>query len=396
MLATYAGRLAPVGSAILIDIGSTTTDIVGLVDGVPVPTGRTDRTRLECGELVYCGVRRTPLCALFGLEKAAEFFATTEDVYLTLGDLPEEPHRTDTADGRPVTPGACASLGWLARMECADVGDGSVWLKPDRCGNAASSASDSDCLTAVKHVASKYLPSAGETGDRRACRGPVRFLIPSVLAEQNWDFGRLPARVRSTSPGLGIRGRLHALARRRPRGGVAVIVVKVGGSLYDLPDLGDRLRRFLAPLTGPVLLFPGGGITVDTIRELDRIHRLGEEASHWLALAACSVNGMMLARLLPGTPIVDEPEPSGVAGFLDPYRFAVADEALTRRRFLPHCWEDDENDSMARGPRRCFGARGTGVAEVGQLGLKRARLGRCVSRRALSIPSFPAAIAQGV
>ena len=116
-LATWAGRLAPQGSAVLIDIGSTTTDIIGLVNGVPIPDGRTDQARLRSRELVYCGVRRTPLCAIFGPNKAAEFFATTEDVYLVLGDLLEEPHRTDTSDGRPAT--RTHALARLARMECA-------------------------------------------------------------------------------------------------------------------------------------------------------------------------------------------------------------------------------------------------------------------------------------
>ena len=129
-----------------------------------------------------------------------------------------------------------------------------------------------------------------------------------------------------------------------------MIVVKVGGSLYDLPDLGDRLRRFLATFTGPVLLFPGGGITADAIREFDRIHRLGDEASHWMALAACSVNGMMLAKLL-NAPIVDAPT-DGVA-ILDPYRFAVADEARPGR--LPHCW-DVTSDSMAARAAQVFTA----------------------------------------
>jgi 5-(aminomethyl)-3-furanmethanol phosphate kinase len=129
-----------------------------------------------------------------------------------------------------------------------------------------------------------------------------------------------------------------------------VIVVKVGGSLYDLPDLSERLRRFLATLTGPVLVFPGGGITVDAIRELDRVHGLGDEASHWLALAACAVNGRMLATLL-GTPIVDAPT-AGVA-ILDPYRFAVADEARPGR--FPHRW-DVTSDSMSARAAAVFGA----------------------------------------
>ena len=38
------------------------------------------------------------------------------------------------------------------------------------------------------------------------------------------------------------------------------IVVKVGGSLFDWPDLTPRLRDYLATLAGKnVLLIPGGG-----------------------------------------------------------------------------------------------------------------------------------------
>ena len=39
-LATFAGRFAPEGPALLIDVGSTTTDIVPLRDGRPVPHRR--------------------------------------------------------------------------------------------------------------------------------------------------------------------------------------------------------------------------------------------------------------------------------------------------------------------------------------------------------------------
>jgi uncharacterized hydantoinase/oxoprolinase family protein len=47
-LATWAGRAVPFGPAVLIDIGSTTTDIIPLIDGLPVPEGRTDLERLGC------------------------------------------------------------------------------------------------------------------------------------------------------------------------------------------------------------------------------------------------------------------------------------------------------------------------------------------------------------
>jgi hypothetical protein len=102
-LATFIGRLVPSGFTILVDIGSTTTDVIPVVDGRPAPAGHTDPERLRTNELVYTGVRRTPVCALLGSAVAAEFFATTHDVYLRLGLAPERPEDRDTADGRPAT-----------------------------------------------------------------------------------------------------------------------------------------------------------------------------------------------------------------------------------------------------------------------------------------------------
>ncbi len=118
-LATCMGPYTKGWPGVLIDIGSTTTDIVPLRDGKPVPQGRTDPERFRAKELVYTGVRRTPLCALLGSEGAAELFATTLDVYLVLGYLPEDPDDHKTADGRPATRAAAHAR--LARMFCADL-----------------------------------------------------------------------------------------------------------------------------------------------------------------------------------------------------------------------------------------------------------------------------------
>jgi aspartokinase-like uncharacterized kinase len=120
------------------------------------------------------------------------------------------------------------------------------------------------------------------------------------------------------------------------------VVVKVGGSLFDLPDLGERLRRFLATLDGPILLYPGGGAAANAVRELDRVHQFGEEASHWLALRACAVNAHFLARLL-GVPVVGKLTGSRCV-IADPYAFARADEAMPDA--LPHSWEVT-SDSLA-------------------------------------------------
>jgi probable H4MPT-linked C1 transfer pathway protein len=118
-LASFAGRYATEGPALLIDVGSTTTDLIPLQDGRPVPRDRTDPKRLRTGELVYTGVRRTPVCALVQEKVAAELFATTLDAYLVLGLLEEDEADRNTADGAPATRTA-ADLR-LARMLGADL-----------------------------------------------------------------------------------------------------------------------------------------------------------------------------------------------------------------------------------------------------------------------------------
>jgi len=125
-LATRAARLVPSGPALLIDVGTTTTDLIPLRDGRPAPRGRTDTRRLQTGELVYAGTRRTPLMAVAselpyrgaptGL--VAELFATTIDVYLTLGAIDPDPDDRATADGRPAT--VAYARDRLARMIGAD------------------------------------------------------------------------------------------------------------------------------------------------------------------------------------------------------------------------------------------------------------------------------------
>ena len=125
-LASFAGQYVADGCGLLVDVGSTTCDLIPLVDGAPVTIGKTDPNRLVNGELVYTGVQRSPICAVASLVPwrgrkcplAHEMFATMWDVYLTLGDLPEEPQSTNTADHRPATKEAARDR--LARSICAD------------------------------------------------------------------------------------------------------------------------------------------------------------------------------------------------------------------------------------------------------------------------------------
>jgi aspartokinase-like uncharacterized kinase len=124
------------------------------------------------------------------------------------------------------------------------------------------------------------------------------------------------------------------------------LVVKVGGSLFDLPDLAGRLRRWLAAQSaGDRLLVPGGGPTADVVRLLDDRHGLGEEAAHWLALRALALNAHFLAALL-SAPVVEEPGPGVGLAVLDAHAFARADEG--RAGCLPHTWAATSDSVAAR------------------------------------------------
>lgn len=96
-LATASWLANHYSDALLIDIGSTTTDIIAIADGQSQLQAFTDQGRLQSGELVYSGVIRTPLMALAQqipfageLQKVAnEVFATTADIWRLLDKLPE-------------------------------------------------------------------------------------------------------------------------------------------------------------------------------------------------------------------------------------------------------------------------------------------------------------------
>src|SRR5450830_1919053 len=101
-----------VEEGIFIDIGSTTADIILLSNNSPQHRGFSDAQRMQYEELVYTGVIRTPLMALTAQipfagewrKLAAEYFATTADIYRLTSDLNEAEDMAETADGAGKTP----------------------------------------------------------------------------------------------------------------------------------------------------------------------------------------------------------------------------------------------------------------------------------------------------
>jgi probable H4MPT-linked C1 transfer pathway protein len=198
VLARFVARFANASAAVLVDIGSTTSDIVPLLNGKPHSTGRTDTDRLLAGELVYTGVGRTPICAVTSslpwrgrvCPVAAELFATTADAYVLLGDTSEEPNCDSTADGRPLTREFARER--LARTICAD----------------ATTFTYDDAVMAACHIRDVQLAQLARSATQAVamipepvivvCCGAGEFLARS-LCDKVWPA----ARVMSLSDGIG-------------------------------------------------------------------------------------------------------------------------------------------------------------------------------------------------
>jgi probable H4MPT-linked C1 transfer pathway protein len=121
--------------ALLIDIGSTTADLIPIVGGRIAAVGYTDAERLASGELIYTGMTRSFVMSLASRAPFRgawtplmnEYFASSADVHRILGDLPDGADKMATADGREKT--VEASRARLARMigREADEGVASEW-----------------------------------------------------------------------------------------------------------------------------------------------------------------------------------------------------------------------------------------------------------------------------
>ena len=113
--------------ALLIDVGSTTADVIPIAAGRIAASGRNDLERLVAGELVYTGALRTNLAAIAPrvpvrggwCPVASELFAISGDVHLVLGHLGTEAYDCPTPDGRPATVEFARER--IARLVCSDV-----------------------------------------------------------------------------------------------------------------------------------------------------------------------------------------------------------------------------------------------------------------------------------
>ena len=120
-----AAMISP--DCILIDTGSTTTDIIPIRDGQECAQGRSDLERLATGELVYTGLLRTNVATLVDrmplrdiwVRVASELFAITADIHIILGNIEEREYSCPTPDGSGESRTECMQR--MARVVCSDL-----------------------------------------------------------------------------------------------------------------------------------------------------------------------------------------------------------------------------------------------------------------------------------
>ncbi len=174
-----------VKDAVLIDIGSTTTDIIAIVAGRMAKNGLSDASRMQADSLVYTGVVRTPVMALAqklpfeGIETnvAAEYFATMADVYRLTGELRPESDMADTADGKGKS--ELESARRLARMVGHDAED-----KPLQVWKSLANTCRALQLNQIRTAVLKHL----KPGMIIIGAGAGSFLVKALADDLGYDF----------------------------------------------------------------------------------------------------------------------------------------------------------------------------------------------------------------
>jgi len=212
-LASYAKRWTEDDPTLLVDVGSTTTDIIAIEKKVVLSKSKSDRDRLVSGELVYTGVERSSVVGLVQelvvhgqtCPVINESFATSGDVNLVLGNIDEDLADCDTSDGQAKTRTHAAYR--LART----VGeDGNTLGQQDvECiAECIYDAQAKKIAKAMLNVATQFKRGSCE---RILFSGHGDFLIDDAIEYLGWDIKRTRLSER-LGPSLSRCGPAHAVA----------------------------------------------------------------------------------------------------------------------------------------------------------------------------------------
>lgn len=178
-------------NGLFIDMGSTTCDIIPLIDGHSAPQGIDDFGRQTSRELLYTGTIRTPLIALSQtapfngtlVSLAAEVFASTGDVWCLLDKLDPDTIQDNSADGQSWQSVPCTRR--IARL----LGTDSTQAEPEQWQQLALWFAEQQChqiSNAILHVLSAHSslpPTAPIIG-----AGVGRFIIKICAQRLNRPY----------------------------------------------------------------------------------------------------------------------------------------------------------------------------------------------------------------
>jgi probable H4MPT-linked C1 transfer pathway protein len=361
--ATASAVAASHPDAILIDIGTTTTDIIPIEGGTVLAIGTTDPARLTSGELVYTGALRTPVEAIVqhvplgdGIAGvSAESFALIGDIHVWRGDLTPDDYSVAAPDGRPPSREFAGER--IARVVCAD----REMLGADAITRIAAAVADSQ-VDLVRHAIDRVrqrhpsLRTAVVTGLGAFIAARAAGKVGLTVARLSDSFGVDGARsAPAAAVALLLEGSLpgatlpHTTRRSAPNAATRLdVVVKLGGSLLSTPQLLDAALTTVvaAAKHSRVAIVPGGGSFADAVRDADRRLALSSDTSHWMAVLAMDQCAHLLAdrcrnlTLAYSPTEVDSAVAAGRAAVVAPYRW------LRESDPLPHSW-DVTSDSIS-------------------------------------------------
>jgi 5-(aminomethyl)-3-furanmethanol phosphate kinase len=131
-------------------------------------------------------------------------------------------------------------------------------------------------------------------------------------------------------------------------------VVKLGGSLFDAPELSPWLCALAAHGAGEVVIVPGGGPFADGVRTAQQHRRFGDESAHRMALLGMAQFGLMLAGMEHKLALAeDEAQIAAALALRKTAIWLPVDTELTRN--LPANW-DFTSDSISAWLAKALGA----------------------------------------
>lgn len=130
-------------------------------------------------------------------------------------------------------------------------------------------------------------------------------------------------------------------------------VIKLGGSLLDLPDLVSRFESWRkSELGARAAVVVGGGDAADAVRAFDARFLIGEDKSHWLAMRGMLFNAHLVAAVVQRAAIVSNPQEceavwsAGQLAIVDAVAWLANEESDRLPGGVPHRWSFT-SDSIA-------------------------------------------------